>query len=72
MKSIIRTFVFMCGVLLVLSGCSAISTIMMGGSDEAASDVQESPADAPSADDQAVVADSPAERYTFYDSTASW
>ena len=71
MKSIVRTFVFMCSVLLVLSGCSALSTLMMGGSEEASADVQEA-ADAPAAAAEEAVADSSANRYTFYDSTASW
>ncbi len=72
MNSIVRSLLFICSVMLVLSGCSALSTIMMGGSDEAAADVHEAPADAPSAEEEAVVADTSANRYTFYDSTASW
>ena len=72
MKAIVRTLLFMFSVALVVSGCSAISTIMMGGSDKAAMDVQEAPSDAPSAEEETVVADTPASRYTFYDSFATW
>lgn len=72
MKAIVRTLFFMFSVLLALSGCSAISSMMMGGSDEATVDVQEAPADAPGPDEETVVADTPASRYTFYDSFATW
>ncbi len=64
MKSIAKFVLLFIGSALLLSGCSAVSSMLMGHSKEAAPDMQE-----PSVD-TAAVAEVP--RFTFYDSFANW
>ena len=72
MKSFVRVIVLLIGSAIVLSGCSAVSSMLYGDSKDAAVEVQE-----PSADTSAVVEEEPAPeeaiiRFTLYDSFANW
>ncbi len=72
MKSFAKLVLLLFGSLVVLSGCSAISSMLYGDSKDAALEVQE-----PSTDTSTVVEEEPAPveeviRFTFYDSFANW
>lgn len=72
MKSFVRVIVLLIGSAIVLSGCSAVSSMLYGDSKDAAVEVQE-----PSADTSAVVEEEAAPeeaviRFTLYDSFANW
>lgn len=72
MKSFAKFVLFLFGSLVVLSGCSAISSMLYGHSKDAALEVQE-----PSTDSSTVAEEEPAPveeviSFTFYDSFANW
>lgn len=72
MKSFAKLVLLLFGSLVVLSGCSAISSMLYGDSKDAAVEVQE-----PSTDSSTVVEEEPAPveaviSFTFYDSFANW
>lgn len=72
MKSFAKLVLLLFGSLIVLSGCSAISSMLYGDSKDAAVAVPE-----PSTDTATGVEDEPAPveevlSFTFYDSFANW
>ena len=72
MKTVLRFIVLLIGASVVISGCSAISSMLYGGAKDSAVAVQE-----PSGDSATTVEDvqEPAEavlRFTFYESHADW
>lgn len=72
MKSFAKLVLLLIGSLVVLSGCSALSSMLFDDSKDAAVKVQE-----PSTDTSAVVEEEPAPveeviSFTFYDSYANW
>ncbi len=72
MKSFAKLVLLLFGSLVVLSGCSAISSMLYGDSKDAALEVRE-----PSTDSSTVAEEDPAPveeviSFTFYDSFANW
>ncbi|MCY4072218.1 MAG: hypothetical protein OXG60_13050 [Chloroflexi bacterium] len=72
MKSLAKLILLLVGSLIVLSGCSALSSMLFGDSKDAAVEVQQ-----PSTDTSTVVEEEPAPveeviSFTFYDSFANW
>ncbi|MCY4018760.1 MAG: hypothetical protein OXG39_05085 [Chloroflexi bacterium] len=72
MKSFAKLVLLLFGSLVVLSGCSAVSSMLFGDSKDAAAK-----APAPSTDRSAEVEEGPAPveqviSFTFYDSWANW
>ena len=51
MKTFVKLLVLMLGGMVVLSGCSTISSMLAGGSEDAAAAVEMPASDAPSADE---------------------
>lgn len=64
MKSIAKFVLFFIGSAILLSGCSAVSSMLLDHSKEAAPDLREPTVDT------AAAAEVP--RFTFYDSFANW
>ncbi len=72
MKSFAKLVLLLFGSLVVMSGCSAVSSMLFGDSKDAAAK-----APASSSDTSAVVEEEPAPveeviSFTFYDSFANW
>ncbi len=72
MKTFVKLLVLMLGGMVVLSGCSTISSMLAGGSEDAAAAVEMPASDAPSADEVVAAPAEPVILFTFYDSFANW
>ena len=73
MKTFVKLLVLMLGGMVVLSGCSTISSMLTGGSRRCLRPQVEMPAsDAPSADEVVAAPAEPVILFTFYDSFANW
>ena len=72
MKTFVKLLVLMLGGMVVLSGCSTISSMLTGGSEDAAAAVEMPASDAPSADEVVAAPAEPVILFTFYDSFANW
>ena len=72
MKTFVKLLVLMLGGMVVLSGCSTISSMLAGGSKDASAEVQMPASDAPNADEAVAAPAEPVILFTFYDSFANW
>lgn len=72
MKSIAKLVLLLFGSLIVLSGCSAVSSMLFGDSKDAASKAPASTVDSSTAVEEAPAPEEEVVRFTFYDSWANW
>lgn len=72
MKSFLKIVVLLIGSAIVLSGCSAVSSMLFGESKNAAVGVQEPAADSATAAEEQPAPAEAVIRFTFYDSFANW